>query len=349
MEPSILNGTPCCRASVLSWGRGKRVRKLLNTIIKVQAQRERTALEAKLLEPTRLVKEEKNARIDEFWPEYLTWAHEHLAPTTVDLHQRCWGYLVEHSGRTRLGDITPEDIEACKRWRRAEGNSEQSVNNYLRDFQAIFNRAIKWGYLTTENPVKSVTRYKITRQLVTFHTDEELQRLLDVVTKEEPTVGQRNLEWAVLLGGWAGMRKKEIVNARWEWFTFSDKPTIRVQEFGDFRIKTREERTIPMSRRIFDRLYPHRKPEGFVFESSRPGNGLYRYRFDPRKSLDRALKEAELPTDDPFQRLRRTFGSIHLQNGKPLLKVARWMGNSPKVCERHYAGLLDYDEDIDTF
>ena len=100
------------------YDRGKRVRKSLNTENKSLAKREKTALEAKLLEPTRLVKGERNARIDEFWPEHLVWAHAHLAPATRELHQRCWRYLIEHTGRTRLGDITTEDIESFKRWRR---------------------------------------------------------------------------------------------------------------------------------------------------------------------------------------------------------------------------------------
>ncbi len=331
------------------YDRGKRRRVSLNTTSKARAKREKVALEAKLLEPKRLVKDEQNALIGDFWPEYQFWASQHLEPATRALHERFWGYLMEHAQPKRLGDVTPRDLESYKTWRRSVGNSEQTVNNHLKDLQALYNRSAKMGFFTGLNPVVGVERFKVTRQLVTFHTEEQLLRLLEVVTKEDPNITEKNLEWTLLLGGWAGLRKKEIVNARWEWFHFVAKPTIRIQEFDGFRIKTREERTIPMSKRIYEALEPHRKSEGFVFESSRPGNGHYRYRFDPRKSLDRALREAELPTDDPFQRLRRTFGSIHLQNGKPLLKVSRWMGNSPKVCERHYAGLLDYDEDIDSF
>lgn len=192
-----------------------------------------------------------------------------MAPATVELHERYWKYVTEHVKPKRLGDVRPDDIESFKRWRRREGNAEQSVNNYLRDLQAIYNRAITWGYFTGENPVKQVARYKVSRPLITFFTEEELLRLLEVVAKEEPTRDERNLQWTVLLAGWAGMGKKEIVYARWEWFTFSDKPTIQIREFDGFKIKTREERIIPMSRRIYDALHPHKETEGFLFHSGR--------------------------------------------------------------------------------
>ena len=83
--------------------------------------------------------------------------------------------------------MTPRDLESYKIWRRSEGNSEQTVNNHLKDLQALYNRAAKMGFFTGANPVIGVERYKVTKQLVTFHTEEQLLRLLDVASKENPT------------------------------------------------------------------------------------------------------------------------------------------------------------------
>ena len=138
--------------------------------------------------------------------------------------ERFWGYLMEHAQPKRLGDVTPQDLETYKTWRRSLGNSEQTVNNHLKDLQALYNRAAKMGFFTGTNPVAEVERYKVTRQLVTFHTEEQLLHLLEVVTNENPSIIEKNLEWTVLLGGWAGLRKKEIGNARWDWLHFGDKP-----------------------------------------------------------------------------------------------------------------------------
>lgn len=143
----------------------------------------------------------------------------------------------------------------------------------------------------------------------------------------------------------------EVVNTKWEWLVFDDKkPLIHVQACEGFTIKNHQDRLIPMSRRIFDAFYPHRKPEGFVFESDRKSEGKSRYRFDPKKSLDAVLEDAGLTTEDPFQRLRRSFGSIHVIKGKSIYSVSKWLGHSSvRVTERHYAGLQAYDPDIDSF
>jgi integrase len=132
---------------------------------------------------------------------------------------------------------------------------------------------------------------------------------------------------------------------------FSDKePMVRIKQFGDFKLKDHEERVIPMSKLVFESLFPHRKESGFLFESNHESEGKWRYRFDPRKSLVTALKKAGLTTSDPFQRLRHTFGSLHAQKGVSIFKVSKWLGHSSvQVTERHYAGLQAYDSDIDSF
>ena len=50
---------------------------------------------------------------------------------------------MEFTHANRLGDITRADIEAFKRWRKEIGNSEETINNALRAFQAIF-KGCKW-------------------------------------------------------------------------------------------------------------------------------------------------------------------------------------------------------------
>ena len=235
---------------------------------------------------------------------------------------------------------------AFVKWRKECGNSNQTLNNALKDIQAIYNHAIRMGLYTGSNPATKVSRFKIDRTLPEFHTDEELARLLDAARKRGSTV-----ERVVLLGAWAGLRRAEIVNCRWEWFDFSSvRPLIKVKRFPNFEIKDRDERVIPMNQRIYDSFHPCRKAAGFVFELDRHSAGKNRYRFDPKKSLVAALKEAGLTTSNPFQRLRHTFGSLLAQKGVSIFKVSKWMGHSSvKVTERHYAGLQAYDPEIDSF
>ena len=49
-------------------------------------------------------------------------------------------------------------------------------------------------------------------------------------------------------------------------------------------------------------------------------------------------------TDDQLQK------TMHVQNNTAIFKVSRWLGHSSvRVTERRYAGLTDYDADIDAF
>ena len=325
---------------------GKLVRKSLKTDKKRIAEREKQALEAILLEPNRRAPQEKNPLVDDFWSQYLsTYATDHKRPGAIRRTTTFWKQLLEFTHAARLGDITPKKLEDFKRWRKKKGNSDQTINNALREIKALFNRAKKMDLYTGLNPVLKVPMYPIAKTMPEFHTEAEILRLLDVAEKKGIV-----LKRVVLLCAFAGLRKNELANARWEWFDFSNtqKPIIKVKRFPGFDIKDHEDRAIPMSKRIYEEFFPDRQESGFIFDSGKTTQGKSDYRFDPKKSLMSALKEAGLTQADPFQRLRHTFGSLLAQKGTSIYKIARWMGHSSvTVTEKHYAGLQAYDDEID--
>jgi len=325
---------------------GKIKRESLKTTNKGQALREKTAIEANLLSPHRRAPEDKDPAVDDFWQRYSEWAAAHKRPRSIERTDLSWRHLTVFAEPKKLGDVTRDTIEKYKAWRKKADVTDQTVNNELRDLQAIFSRAIREEWYTGANPALGVERFTIPRTMPTFHSDEELNKLLNAARARG-----RVTEWVVLLGAWAGLRRSEIINARWEWFTFDPKkPTIHVSRSEGFEVKDHEDRMIPMSRRIYDALEPHMKPEGFLFEPAPWSKGKHHYRFDPKRGLLDALKAAGLTTKAPFQRLRHTFGSLHAQKGKSLYSIAKWMGHSSvTVTERHYAGLQSYDPDIDSF
>lgn len=322
---------------------GKTARQSLRTTNKRVATREKQALEAKLLEPQRHALQDVNPEVNSFWQKYLAWAEDHNRPKTIEIKTNFWVQLMAFTRAKRLGDITRQDIEAFKKWKKGNGAADQSVNNALKDIQAIYNDAIRQGWYTGTNPVLGIKRYKITRKLPAFHTEEELASLLDAAHERG-----KEIAWVVLLGGMAGMRKNEILSARWEWFKFKER-VIELKSYTGFDIKDHEERAIPLHPLVCARLYPHRKKKGFVFNSSRRSKGVNRYHFDPKKSLLQALKNAGLTTRRPFQRLRESFASIRAQKGVSIFKLSKWLGHSSvKTTEKHYASLQEgYDPDIE--
>jgi site-specific recombinase XerD len=319
------------------------IRRSLKTTNKKIALRERQAIEADLVENHRRAPQEKNPPFEIFWPNYIEWAESgHLRPRTIERKTDFWKQFMESVRCQRLGDVTPNDIEEFKRKRRKAGNAAATINKALIDLQAIYNRAIKLELFTGTNPFMKVDRYRETKKVPEYHSEEELLRLLDIANFKEEYV-----KWSVLLCGWAGLRKNELVNCRFEWFNFK-RNRIRVRSFPGFTIKDHEEREIDMSSRIRGEFEPLKKKEGFVFESPRQSEGRARYRFDPKRALISALKEAELSTNKPFQRLRVTYGSILVVRGVPLKKVSRMLGHaSVTTTEKHYLGLEPYDSRID--
>jgi integrase len=143
----------------------------------------------------------------------------------------------------------------------------------------------------------------------------------------EGVAGDVILRRIVLLGAFAGLRKNEIVNARWDWFDFGvqARPVIHVRSFDGFDLKDYEDRSIPMHRKIVEEFGQDSPCEGFVFVSPRAGDGKAQYRFDPKKGLQKALREAGLTTEQPFQMLRHTFGSLLWEERlRPLCGILFW-------------------------
>ncbi len=321
----------------------RQVRKTLHTKKKSEADLELLAYQAEIASRRHRAPQDLNPDVDAFWEKYEAWAQRHKRPSSIERSKAAWKHLTEFIAPRRLGDVRRSDIERLKTHLLDIPLKHESINGYLRDLQAIFNRAINERWYTGVNPVQGVERFKISRTMPKYHNEAEREALLTAARKQ----GQY-IEWIVLLGAYAGLRKAEIVNARWEWFNFDEaQPTIDVKAFPGFTLKDREDRTIPMSKVIFDTLLPHRQDEGFLFEASGYGQGRNRYRFEPKKALIAALTAAGLDTDDPFQRLRHSFGSALAQKGVSLYKIARWMGHSSvNVTAAHYAALQGYDEEI---
>jgi integrase len=248
-----------------------------------------------------------------------------------------------------MQDISGDDIERFKAFLLKTGPnkvplSRTTVNEILKHLQSIFTLGLSKGWYTGSNPVKGVQRYKVTkkkRNRSDFLSKEEVDRLL-----EAANAYSQQMHWLFLLCIFAGLRKNEVVNTRWEWLDFRAKK-IKLSEHDGFQLKDAEERIIPMSKHIKDAMQPHAKSEGFVFESGRKSEGKWRYRWDPDRSFATIVASANVPRAT-FQLLRITFGSLLVQQNVSIYKVAEWMGHSKvTTTQKYYAGLEESDEDID--
>jgi len=74
------------------------------------------------------------------------------------------------------------------------------------------------------------------------------------------------------------------------------------------------------------------------------GKGIYRYSF--HYPFEIYVRSKGMPWCTPHV-MRHTFASLLLIDGRSLFKVAKWMGDSTAVVEKHYGHLCPSDDEIE--
>lgn len=276
-----------------------------------------------------------------YWP----WAEGHKSPRQVDNERPRWKAFQAYCGVERLEECTPAHVELFKAHIKRKGLAgrplvDESVNNVLRDLQAMFNHARKLGVYAGENPFAGVTRYKLHRNPPDFLTPLERDAIFISAAEVGPVIFD-----AVVLARFQGMRLAEIMAAHASWFDL-DARIMHIPSGAAFRVKTKKGRSVPLSAFTVEHFRGRLRPGEHLFSPGRGSEGKGRYRFDPVKQWNKVRKQAGVDRAT-WLLLRHTFGSELAQKGVPLIKIARWMGNTLAVCERHYVGLTAYDNDID--
>ena len=137
---------------------------------------------------------------------------------------------------------------------------------------------------------------------------------------------------AVWIAIFAGLRRGEIANVEWS--------HIHEAYISVVKSKTGEPRQVPLSTRLAKRLTREKKGRGKVVPWP---DAFYGWETAATRLVKEYL-QAKLPKiaekhPEKFgwNAFRHTFASRHAQNGLSLDIIAAWMGDSPKVCKKHYA------------
>ncbi len=223
----------------------------------------------------------------------------------------------------------------------SRGLAPKTANRYREILCRLFNWAMEQAGVRMpgdKNPVAKVERYKERAPEIRFLTlaqiDEQLTALAD----------HPQIQTMVAMYIYAGLRREELL-----WLTHDDIDLatgphgmlrIRAKTIGEesWQPKTKVNRAVPISSTLqsyLDKYRPKIVPGGWYFPSPEG------HRWDPDNfSQDlRALNEkAHLPWG--CLDYRHTFGSQLAMKGESLYKIATLMGNSPEICQRHYAGLI---------
>ena len=336
----------------VAWRDGNRQRRqTLRTTSKVEAKRRLAIWERR-----RAQDEWRDKPADcapgAFWERYEGWMRMHLAPSTIQNRVLHWRKFLDLFKPPKMGSATRAQVERVKEKLVTEGMNPVSVNNFVKDLRAVYNTARTehlgdFGPMYTgSNPFERIKRVekregdKEKQALM----PEQVEALIQAAAEHSKAQQADNIHLVFALGGYAGLRKNEIVNARWEWIDW-DAKTISVVQNVTFRTKNRRSRTIPLASKLAAILEPYRHPEGYIYmDNHTPGK---RYRCNFQRSFQFVCNKAGLAWVTPHV-LRHSWITNLLKASVPIAKVSQWAGHhSIMVTADIYGHLQTYDSDID--
>lgn len=281
---------------------------------------------------------------------YLEWAASQRRPQTIESRERALDRFPLLTGIETVVRVQPDHVETFKR-KYLEGAEPlqkpvgpRTVNEALGALRSVVYRAQRQKWYTGPNPFANVEMLPEPQRRPAWLTKEQIDTVL--ATAE---LHSRNAHLFFAQCLYAGMRKDEAINARWEWYDL-DKGLIHVVEGHGWTPKTGN-RTLPLHSRLREILGQYGPPadgQGYLVAPEKAW-AKNRYRFEIRKTFDAVTAAVETEGLTPHV-LRHTFASQLAMAGVSLWKISQFLGHSTLRTTQIYAHLRpEGDEDIERF
>jgi len=266
---------------------------------------------------------------DEWWPQY---AIPNLKESTRRRYLEVWGtHLRPRIGDYPLREITPALVEDVCAQLRAGGVGVQTQRKAIMLLQGILRRAVVRGLIPT-NPVSVVDK---PRQPAT----KRPQPLAPLIVEQMRLgMSMRDATLTSLLA-YGGTRPDEAIGARWE--------DLGQGILHVHASKTEKDRVIdvlaPLAQDLAEwRLAQGRLPGSALIFPREGGNDwqLHDWQNWRRRIYQPAARAAAVTGDMRPYRLRGSFVSLLLWEGRSLTYVAEQAGHSVATLAKHYAGVL---------
>ncbi len=219
-------------------------------------------------------------------------------------------------------------------WLRRRGARTRSTRNRMLAACSRFYRwAVRAGYVSA-NPFAGIPRLMEPEAgEIAYLTRAERDALLAAVESDRRGV-------AIWLACYAGLRRGEVYRCRWQDVSWS-RGAITVPAG-----KTGRGRLVPLAAALAERLRAGRRRRGVIVPRradvawEREARVLLADIVDRKPRAGRHAVARELVRWNVF---RHTFGSLLVQEGVSVDKVAAWLGNTAAICRRHYAQVVPRD------
>lgn len=249
-------------------------------------------------------------KFKEYMKEYFPAPLNNVREIKTNYIEECFNHLLEN------------EVTNGKKW------EPKTVNGLREVLIQLLNYGIKQSYISS-NPAKETKKFRENgKSVIEYFTEEELENIWEVLDEHwvEP------LKFIVH----TGLRKGEWINLNWSNVNLSENnPSITITSSGSWKTKTGESRVIPLNKNAVEIIKKQKgRNSEFVFTSK---NGQQIHPDKPYHSLKTALGKLGLSGD--IHKLRHTFASKLVMNGKPLFDVQKLLGHKDIATTMIYAHL----------
>lgn len=148
---------------------------------------------------------------------YADWYDNHVAinltPKTAEFYTLLWNNHLKSGGKLKIKNAAPKNIHKLL----SDINGDRTRNAAYKMLKAMFNKAVKWGYIA-DNPCSHITapRYKAGEKKTL--TEADIKAVTEALPQEEPKYRAMFYFAAV-----CGLRRQEILGLKWSDIDFKNK------------------------------------------------------------------------------------------------------------------------------
>ena len=287
----------------------------------------------------------------EAWEAYYAIMAPHKKTVSFNNERSAWFCFAkwcEGHGITTIQSVKPADAACYQKFKIDSKCMPLGINTKLRSINVIYNCLAEYDIFTGVNPFGKIKYLKADTK-TRFLPWDKVQQLVEL----SASVG-RDIHLFFVLGAYAGLRKAEILRARWEhvdweqgrlWVDGSKNPASSAY--------------VPLHAALREALEPYRQDSGYIVKPGKEGETTGdRYRTSEWKNmkkvvdLEKAKAEAEGETPvghiTPHQ-LRHSVATHLLNMGYSIEQIAVFLRHTNDLSTRRYANLKGVQLTIDEF
>lgn len=264
---------------------------------------------------------------------------------TTEQSEAALEQFIQFTKNPPLKAVRPSHLIAFRDEMSGRDLSPATIKSTMGRLSAFFTWAVREG-LIDDHPGRRVDMPRVLpTRTEKYCTKEERDRLISAAPKQ-----RLDLQLVLWLGFFAGLRRREIVEAHRDWIDLGG-GVLHVKRTETFLPKGKRDRMVRISPRLADFLatYMEAVPEvpGSPFllrPDKRPGKvkgakgkKAWRYRYDVRRSFTSLVREVGLGWVHPHT-MRHTFATLHAIAGTPLSVIAKELGDDAQLVFNTYVG-----------